>query len=402
MTDICIHGAGFVGQTLALHLAKNGFRVAIVADHATSADPAPLDIRAFALNPSSKALLEAVGAWPSGSATTPVRAMVVHGDSRGRLQFECAAAHNKNENKNDGALNWIVDVPALAHRLGEQVAAEPRITCLASKDAPEAALHVICEGKHSQLRAQLGIETETIVYPQHAIAARLVCEQPHGHTARQWFNERGEVLALLPLGGSDDSVALHEVALVWSLDSARAKKVMTLSPADFCAALQAACGQALGAMSLSSPLARWPLQLTRIQQWVGEAKQPQHDVQHGISHQANTRLWVLAGDAAHAVHPLAGQGLNLGLGDVQSLVTALGSLLGASPTFHPAPSLLMKTLRRYARERQAAASAVAATTDGLQVLFANGHPATAQLRNWGMSVLNRLAPLKNLLIRKAQ
>ncbi len=409
MTDICIHGASFVGQTLALHLATNGFRVALLSNHATSAAPAPLDIRAFALNQSSKALLEAVNAWPSGSAATPVRAMSVYGDLSGRLQFECCAAqngnvnlnvnlnvnvnenHNDNQDGQDRALNWIVDVPALAQRLDKQVAAQPRIVCLASKDAPEATLHVICEGKHSQLRAQLGIQSETILYPQHAIAARLLCEQPHEHIARQWFNERGEVLASLPLGGSG-GVNGQEVALVWSLDTARAREMMNRSPADFCTALQAACGQALGAMSLSSPLALWPLQLTRIEQWSGEATWPQKPAQR----------WVLAGDAAHAVHPLAGQGLNLGLGDARALVQVLTGLLSPAGTFQPAPSLLMKTLRRYARERQAAASAVAATTDGLHLLFANGNPAIGQLRNGGMNALNRFTSLKNLLIRKAQ
>jgi ubiquinone biosynthesis UbiH/UbiF/VisC/COQ6 family hydroxylase len=396
---ICIHGTGFVGQTLALHLAKNGFRVALLATQPPSQpsptsppSPAPVDIRAFALNAASKTLLEAVGAWPSGTAVTPVRAMAVQGDLNGRLEFDCPARAE--------ALNWIVDVPALASLLSEQVAGEPRIACLASQDAPQAALHVVCEGRHSQLRTQLGIEAETIVYPQHAIATRLVCERPHEHIARQWFNERGEVLALLPLGGSGDSegsegskaTALHEVALVWSLTSSRAKEMMALAPADFCTALQAACSQALGAMSLASPLALWPLQLIRLQQWSGELKQPEKPAQH----------WVLAGDAAHAVHPLAGQGLNLGLGDARALALALTALQSAAGAFRPAPSKLLPTLRCYARERQAAASAVAATTDGLHLLFANGNPATQQLRNWGMNALNYLSPLKNLLIRKAQ
>jgi 2-polyprenyl-6-methoxyphenol hydroxylase-like FAD-dependent oxidoreductase len=344
IADICIHGAGFVGQTLALHLAQSGFRVALLSDPAVPTNPASTDIRAFSLNPTSKALLEAVCAWPSGEAVTPVRAMAVHGDLHGRLQFEYAAAPSKNKNKNenniqndtDGALNWIVDIPALAQRLGKQVTDAPFITCFDSKDAPKAKLHVVCEGKHSQLLAQLGIEAKTTPYPQHAIATRLVCEQPHGHVARQWFNERGEVLALLPLGGSAGSVgsgaskavARHEVALVWSVDSAHAKKLMALAPADFCAALQAACGLALGAMSLSSPLALWPLQLTQVKQWTGQFASNSRAGSMGD-------VWVLAGDAAHAIHPLAGQGLNLGLGDVQSLATALTRLLRASPSFQP-------------------------------------------------------------------
>jgi 2-polyprenyl-6-methoxyphenol hydroxylase-like FAD-dependent oxidoreductase len=140
-------------------------------------------------------------------------------------------------------------------------------------------------------------------------------------------------------------------------------------------------------MTLGSPRALWPLMLSKIRPWTGAV---------------DGTAWVLAGDAAHTVHPLAGQGLNLGFGDAALLAQTLQALKAQSPRFKPSPTQLGRALRRYARERQAAASNIACATDGLQLLFAHNHPVAAPLRNQGMLLLNRLSSIKNRITQFAQ
>ena len=372
--DICIHGAGFVGRTLALLLAKQGWCVALLSTKSPQIEST--DIRAFALSGASKDLLNSVQAWPADSAVTPVLTMQVFGDAGGHVQLDTP--------EHAEALNWIADVPALEAALKEQVAREPSVVCLAEDSACEATLHVVCEGRASRMTAELGLQFETIRYPQHAVAARLNCELPHDNAARQWFTERGEVLALLPMQGS----AGHEVALVWSLESNRAKEMLAASDADFTVALEASCNKALGTMQLSSSRALWPLQLARTDQWTGQS--------------STLGTWVIAGDAAHTVHPLAGQGLNLGLGDAAHLARTLKELQGGSPLFRPTQTKLNRALQSYARARQAAAAPIAGMTDGLHLLFARDSVLLARARNLGMSWLNRASSIKNFLIKQAQ
>jgi 2-polyprenyl-6-methoxyphenol hydroxylase-like FAD-dependent oxidoreductase len=198
--------------------------------------------------------------------------------------------------------------------------------------------------------------------------------------ARQWFNDKGEVLALLPLAG-------NEVALVWSLNTEHAKAMLVESDTAFTDALEAASSKAMGAMTLCSQRALWPLTLTQVSPWTGSL---------------NGLTWVLAGDAAHTVHPLAGQGLNLGFGDAALLAQTLQTLKASSPLFRPSPTQLGRALRRYARERMAAASHIALATDGLQLLFAHDNPLAEPVRNHGMAIFNRLGSIKNKIIQLAQ
>lgn len=377
--DICIHGAGFVGRTLALLLVQQGLRVALLSNEGSSVGAPAVDIRAFALNSASKDLLSSVNAWPADRYVTPVLTMHVFGDAKGRVQLD-TPQHAK-------ALSWIVDVPALEAALTEQVAGEPRIVCLAKGEVCTARLHAACEGRDAKMTEALGVVFETIRYPQHAVAARLVGSLAHGNAARQWFNERGEVLALLPMRGSAEASG-QEVALVWSLESSRAKEMLGASDADFCTALEAASNFALGNLQLTSMRALWPLQLTRTSHWTGQSDE--------------WGAWVIAGDAAHTVHPLAGQGLNLGLGDAALLAQTLQKVQGASPLFRPTQTQLSRALQSYARARQAAAASVAGVTDGLHLLFARESAWIASARNVGMSWLDRAAVIKNFLIKKAQ
>ena len=201
--DICIRGAGIVGRTLALLLARERLRVALVAPPPDAASGHG-DVRAYALSPAARTLLQGLRCWPNERAATPVLAMEVHGDERGAVRFDATA-------QGVPALNWIVDVPALEKQLAEAVNYQSGIDVVA---APAAApLTVVCEGRASRTRAELGVEFDTTRYPQHAIATRLDCERPHGQVARQWFTAEGDIVAFLPLDGADG----RQVAVVWSV-----------------------------------------------------------------------------------------------------------------------------------------------------------------------------------------
>ena len=356
-----------VGQALALLLAQDRLRVALVAPDSGSA-PRTQDVRAYALNNASRELLRSLRAWPDNvpGAVTPVRAMQVHGDEGGELRFDAAELGAE-------ALAWIVDVPALEQRLAEAVgfaSGVERVT-----QAPPARLSVVCEGRHSSTREALGIDYDSHAYPHKALAARLRAEQPHGGVARQWFHQ-GEVLALLPMGGPDG----HELALVWSLPAAQAEHWQAADATALAEAVQARCAQALGALTVLAPAQAWPLQLSRARRWF--AQTPEGTV-------------ALAGDAAHAVHPLAGQGLNLGLADAAELARVLHAReywreLGDA-----------RLLRRYERARAADVRAMSLVTDGLFSLFGLKDPRVQLLRNRGLAGFDRSGPLKRWFARQA-
>ena len=369
--DICIRGAGIVGRTLALHLAGKQLRVALCApgsSTATTAADTPVnrDVRAYALNAASRALLEAVRCWPEEPYSTAVQAMEVHGDEGGAVRFSATE-------QGIDALNWIVDVPALEQRLGEAVRFQPLIEVC---DAPQkATLTVVCEGKTSTTRAEWGVEWDVTPYGQWALAARVQCEKPHEQIARQWFSA-GEILALLPLGGARGKVC----AVVWSISPERAQALQADSEAAFCDALAVASHQQLGALSLTSQRGIWPLQQALARRWCGTSE---------------AGAWVLAGDAAHNVHPLAGQGLNLGLGDVAELV----HVLSTRPYWRSVGD--MRLLRPYERARKADFALIGNTGDAIQQLFANPHPALQSLRNWGMNQFGHSGPLKLWVTQRA-
>ncbi len=374
--DICIRGAGIVGRTLALLLARERLNVALV--DATPASAAP-DVRAYSLNGAAKALLQDLRCWPEAPAVTAVHQMQVWGDHGGELNF-VAREQGVDE------LNWMVDVPVLQALLAQAVQFQPQIQVVQSPVA--APLTVVCEGRASQTRAELGVGFDITHYDQHAVATRLSCERPHEGIARQWFGwsqapglskPQAEVLALLPLGGEGG----REVALVWSVHPQRAQELMAMSHEEFDTTLTQACGHALGRMQLSAERAVWPLQLARAKRWIGPMP--------GRSKQS----FALAGDAAHAMHPLAGQGLNVGLADVAELVR----VIRAKEFWRPLHDL--KLWRRYERARQADVQAMGLVTDGLQRLFAQPGPVWQNLRNWGMRGFDRSGPLKHWMAQHA-
>jgi 2-polyprenyl-6-methoxyphenol hydroxylase-like FAD-dependent oxidoreductase len=367
--DVCVRGGGITGRTLALLLAKERLRVGLlVQETAPFASDVQADVRAYALNQKSRQLLESVRCWPGEPYATAVRAMQVRGDDGGQVTFRA-------DDTPSGALAWIVDVPALEALLAQASRYAPQIELLTAPAS--ATLTVVCEGKASATRAEFGIDFEVTPYPQHAIAARLQCQTPHGHVAHQWFSH-GEILGLLPLGGAAPEA--NEVALVWSLAPERADALLDMPPDDFARALQVASHDSLGALTLCSERTRWPLQLARAAQWVG---------------QSGGQAWALAGDAAHTVHPLSGQGLNLGLADVAELAT----LIAQRDYWRSVAD--ERLLRRYERARKAEAALLAGTTDGLQRLFAQPGSPWPALRNWGLDAFERSGPLKHWVTRRA-
>jgi 2-polyprenyl-6-methoxyphenol hydroxylase-like FAD-dependent oxidoreductase len=368
--DICIRGGGIVGNALALLLARDRLKVALLPSPGPK-PPVEADVRAYALNAASRRLLESLRSWPDAEHATAVRAMRVHGDQDGAVCFD-AAAHGVE------ALAWIVDVPALEARLAQAVRYQPQVELV---DAPvPAALTAVCEGRASRTREEFGVVFDTTPYGQHAIATRLRCERPHGQVARQWFLPDG-ILAFLPLEGP----AGNSVAVVWSVSQEQAAPLTALPPDEFVARLQAASQDTLGRLELTADRASWPLQLARADRWCGalapSGKSP--------------RSWVLAGDAAHNVHPLAGQGLNLGLADVQ----ALAGVLHGRGYWRSVGD--MRLLRQYERERKAALLPMALATDGLQQLFARQEGPLQALRNWGMKGFEMSGPLKSFVVRQA-
>ncbi|MDD2924854.1 FAD-dependent monooxygenase [Rhodoferax sp.] len=348
--DICIRGGGIVGHTLALLLARDRLRVALVAQAPASPVTAGPDVRAYALNAKSKALLESVRCWPDAEHATAVTTMQVKGDDGGEVNFDAAELAVP-------ALTWIVDVPTLEAQLADAVRFQPQIEVLTTP--PAATLTVVCEGKASRTRAELGVEFNVARYPQHAIATRLTCEHGHAQMARQWFTP-GEILAFLPLDGAQGKT----VGIVWSVQENRVQDLLDASEEDFCAELGQISGNCLGQLQLCSVRSAWPLQSAQASRWIGSTA---------------GQAWALAGDAAHNVHPLAGQGLNLGLGDVAELARILHGRAYWRPVSDH------KLLRQYERARRTEVSATGLAMDGLQQLFSRNGDTWQTLRNWGMT-----------------
>ena len=357
--DITVRGSGIVGMALALLLARQRLRVALVGSVEA---PAQADVRAYAINHAGRQTLIDAGGWPEDAlATTPVQRMRVFGDGSGAVRFDAPAQED---------LTWIVDVPAVIACLQAAVRHTPNISVVT--DAPQAALTVICEGRDTASRAQAGLDVVSKRYGHDALATRVMADHPHQGTAWQWFTGEG-ILALLPLGGE----AGRELAVVWSQAPKHTAYWQQQAVHALSEALSSASHHALGRLQVHAPVATWPLVYTRATRWVAP----------GVA---------LAGDAAHTVHPLAGQGLNLGLGDVAELARLVGQRgHGRSPGD-------WRLLRRYERARHWPTRMMQDGTDGLYVLFASAWPVAAPLRNVGLSLFDRMGVLKRTAMAQAR
>jgi 2-polyprenyl-6-methoxyphenol hydroxylase-like FAD-dependent oxidoreductase len=363
--DVCVRGAGLVGRSLALLLSSQGLRVALQSLPGPPLAAATADVRAYALNAASVELLNRIKVWDAlaDDARTAVHDMQVQGDARHSLGFS-AWQQGVRE------LAWIVEAAALETHL-QQAARFAAHLSLVSEPVT-ASLLVLAEGRDSASRDALGVQMQRTDYAQVAVAARLWSDRPHQATARQWFGSP-DVLALLPLDRPQQGCSY---GLVWSLPRERALNLQADAPQAFEAALQEATSGAAGALHLDGPRAAWPLSLGLARQVVGPG-------------------WALVGDAAHVIHPLAGQGLNLGLGDV----LALADVLQAREPWRGLGD--ERLLRRYARRRAAPVQAMAQATDGLLRLFAEPAPLLRELRNRGLTLVDHAAPLKRWLVSRA-
>lgn len=384
--DVVVVGGGAVGASLALALRSCNVTVAWIApDQQSPADKtaAEWDSRIYALTPGNARWLDELNVWQNipQARVMPVESMRIFGDKApGRLEFDAYDAGLRE-------LAFILENRTLVAALGEvlelaeHVQAFRRASCASVRWDREHALVTLddgtelrtrlvvgADGADSWVRTQAGIAATLHDYDQIGVVANYECERPHDGTAFQWFRADG-VLALLPLAGDRTS-------MVWSTGTRHAHELMELGPEELCRTVEEASGRALGTLRLITPAAGFPLRRQRVQRLV----EPRA---------------ALVGDAAHIVHPLAGQGLNLGLRDVRALASVLANRGPARDCGDYA------LLRRYERARKEDIMALELTTDGLQKLFASDAVWLAGLRNLGLSLVNTAAPLKNLLIRQA-
>ncbi len=380
--DLAIVGGGLAG--LALARAARGLRIALVAQQRAPAAPQSgeeIDARVYAITPGNAAFLSSLGAWRALDAEriAPVRAMRVFGDAPGAaLEFDAYRA-------GVGELAWMVEDRALQAALWRVLEIEGSVEILAPAQCealdigPDVArlrlrdgrtlaarLVVGADGAHSFIREQAGIAASNSPYAQSALVANFSCERPHRGVALQWF-QGGPVLALLPLPG-------ERVSMVWS--TADAGRLLALDAQSLCREVGGACGHALGELRLLCVPRAFPLQRLAAQRMVAPRV-------------------ALAGDAAHVVHPLAGQGANLGLQDARELAAVLGA---REPQRDPGG---LRLLRRYERARAVDILTMDTTVHGLYRLFASGARPIARLRNAGLNLTDRLPVLKNLLMRQA-
>jgi 2-octaprenylphenol hydroxylase len=380
--DLIVVGAGPVG--LAVAAAARGLSVALVANARRAQAPAAgaLDPRVYTLSPGNVSFLRDLRAWEgvSSERVTPVHAMRVFGDRGAQIDFDAyrAGVPELAWTVEDGVLQdamWRAlegreGVEIFAPSECESLRCDARQAVLRLRDGRglTAALVVGADGASSFVRQQAGIPVKTSDYGQAALIANLECEKPHANIAFQWF-QGGPVLALLPLPG-------RRVSMIWSLPEEDAEMLLQLAPEALCRTVESSTAGALGVMSVVTPPRSYPLRRLSARRM------------------AAARV-ALAGDAAHVIHPLAGQGLNLGLQDARSLAAELA----AREVVRDAGDA--RLLRRYERSRAEPILAMDLMVDGLFRLFGADSEPLSRLRNAGLNLSGRLPVLKNILIRRA-
>ena len=376
--QVVVVGAGLVGAATALALGRQGLRVALIERQPPQPPDDVWDTRIYAISPANQRFLERLGAWQRMDAgrVQPVFRMDVAGDTSGSLRLDAYAAGVSH-------LAAIVESGRLQHALWQAIEADGEVALycpaaiesivredactrltLADGSVLETELVVGADGAASRIRDGAGLGSTLIPYGQSGVVANFECERAHHGTAFQWFFD-SDILAWLPLSGNC-------MSMVWSTRTAHADELVALDVEALTRKVRAAGHDRLGAMRLLTPAAAFPLRLIRVEAPVAP----------GVA---------LVGDAAHGVHPLSGQGVNLGFGDAEALVEVLAQ--------HRRTPGDLRVLQTYARRRAEPVQRMQALTHGLHHLFADDR--AAWLRNAGMSLVEHLPPLKAALVRAA-
>jgi 2-octaprenylphenol hydroxylase len=384
--DVIIAGGGLVGTTLACILARTDrFKhIALIEASAPTAWQGDYDMRVSAITPASRNIFQAIGVWQAmvEQRVSPFREMQVwDATGAGHIHFDSADI-------GVAELGYIIENRVMQRALEQCVAAHDQVTIfrpqrvvdmqlddntvtvmLDDQQSLQASLVVGADGSRSPTRDMAGIQTRGWAYEQSAVVATIQTGDSHRRTAWQRFLPTGP-LAFLPLPDP------HLCSIVWSTTPQQATALLAMSEPEFLAELQQAFGDRLGSMvRLHDQRGAFPLRLQHAEHYC---------------HQG----YVLVGDAAHTVHPLAGQGVNLGLADVATLAEVLvkARLAGRQPGE-------MGVLRSYERWRKGDNLSMMFTFDGFKRLFGNDLAALAWLRNGGLSLVDRLAPVKQAIMR---
>ena len=384
LIDAAVVGAGVAGLAAALGLSQLGLRVALIGPPArrfTACADIPFDARIYALAPATIDLLTRLKVWPQvdGRRVRAVSRMRVFGDAGDELSFDAYGARVERLatiGEESELLRVLTTGVAFApgvvrHEVGlRTLTVEPKAVALELEDGTRlrCALVVGADGAQSPVRTAAGISAEVVPYPHTAVVANFAATQPHDGVAWQWFCDEG-VVALLPLPGNVTS-------LVWSAPHALASQLMSLTPEGLASRVALRTEHVLGALSPLGQAGGFPLKRLTVDRLVAPRV-------------------ALVGDAAHVVHPLAGQGLNLGLQDVSTLL----NVIKARESWRNVGDFML--LRRYARARAEPIGLIRFTTDSLARLFAIEDPLVRRMRNHGMAWVNRIGPLKRELIRRA-
>ena len=383
LRDIVVVGGGPVGAAAARALADQGFDVVLIERGAPppAFDRDDYDARVYAIAPRSARFLAGLGAWEDilAKRACSYRSMRVwEQDAGSGLRFDAADAARPQ-------LGWIVEHRLIVAALWERLQGlEVRSRCaiesarfdeegaelrLAGGGLIRARLAVAADGGDSQLRRLAGIDSVGWAYDQRAIVCHVDTEKLHRGTAWQRFLRTGP-LAFLPLADGRSSI-------VWSAQPELADALLALDSAGFCGRLQQAAEQVLGAVTGCTPRLSFPLRLAHAADYV----------RPGLA---------LAGDAAHSLHPMAGQGVNLGLGDAEQLVATLAAARAAGREWWS-----LRSLQAYARARKAANLEMQALTELLYRAFALPVPGVRAALGAGLAAVDRLGPLKSWLSHQA-
>ena len=387
--DILIVGGGLNGPTLALALAQSGFDIGVVdslpQDTRTNPD---FDGRAYALALASQRLLRGIGLWPDLAPNAQPMLEIKVTDGRAGEGAAPWMLHFDHAEIEEGPMGFMVEDRHLRRAVMTAMQASDRIAQYSSETVTEqtvtpqaatvtlasgrvisARLVVGCDGRASGTAKRAGIGRTGWGYDQTAIVCAVAHERPHGGIAHQFFMPNGP-LAILPLNGNRSSI-------VWSEKSDRAKACAAMSDAEFLEVLKPAFGSFLGDIRLDGARFTYPLGLT-------------------IAHSFVADRVALVGDAAHGMHPIAGQGLNAGLRDIAALAEVLETARSMGEDIG-SPIVLA----RYQQWRGFDTASLALATDFFNRLFSNDNPLLRAARDLGMGFVNRVAPLRRGFIREA-